>query len=530
MSPNLHSEGVAALAFADRIAAHQPDAADAARARELARQCFADSAKGHSCLRLTAGNRAARLFAGNPLVAQVSAPDQALGPVLLVLFGDCLYLEKHWLLENALLRHVRARCEALPGPRTGTLAQDLADACLSRRLVLLTGGPGTGKTTAIARALPIWRAAFQARYGREARVLLCAPTGKAAARLNAAWPQDVAPVAAAQTLHRLLGLRPDGGEARFHAGHPLPADLLVLDEASMLDLPNLVRLLDALPAACPLLLVGDPAQLPSIEIGSVLHSLLQLPAGSALQPGIATGHFALSHNFRQADAPGLAAFSHDVMQLPATQLQAHLQQGHYPEVAFQALDRHSLQTALSGMLEFASALADLPEPALALARMGERLLLSPLREGPTGCNTLNAWLAQHMQYRHGEHGQWLMVTRNDPNLGLANGDVGLAWQEAGTIRVHFPRAGGNLVLDRGLLPACDPAYALTVHKAQGSEYAEVTLLLPDADNPLLSRALFYTAVTRARRKLCILGDAACLQQALRNDPYRMNGLAELASA
>lgn len=526
MNPDLQPEGLAARAFAERIAARQPH--PPARARELARLCFAASADGHSCLHLPAD--AIDAFAGNPLVAQVHAPGQAAGPALLVQFGHCLYLEKHWRLENALFRQLQSRTAPHACPRSGDLPYDLAEACLTRALLLLTGGPGTGKTTTIARALPLWRDAFRQRQGREPRVLLCAPTGKAAARLNAAWPQAIAPIAEAQTLHRLLGIRPDGRHSRYHADHLLPADLLVLDEASMLDLPNLVRLLDALPSDCPLLLVGDPAQLPSIEIGSVLHSLLHLPPGSALQQGIAAAHFALGHNFRQADAPGLAGFSRDVMQQQPERVLASLRQSEYPGVHLLAASPRNLQAALSQMLDFASQLAVLPDAGQALARIGERVLLSPLRDGPTGCDPLNAWLAQHMQYRHGAHGQWLLVTRNDPGLGLANGDIGIVWRHPSGLKVHFARAGGTLVIERDLLTACAPAYALTVHKAQGSEYTHVDLLLPDTDTPLLTRALFYTAITRARRELRILGGEAYVRQALVRAPVRMHGLAALASA
>lgn len=526
MSLALQPEGLAARAFAERIAARQPHASSHARA--LARQCFAASAEGHSCLHLPAD--ALDAFAGNPLVAQVHAPSQATGPVLLVQFGHCLYLEKHWQLETALLRHLQARTTPQASLRSGDLPRDLAEACLTRALLLLTGGPGTGKTTTIAHTLPLWRDAFLQRQGREPRVLLCAPTGKAAARLNAAWPQAIAPIAEAQTLHRLLGMRPDGRHARYHAGHPLPADLLVLDEASMLDLPNLVRLLDALPPDCPLLLVGDPAQLPSVELGSVLHSLLHLPVGTPLQQGITAVHFALDRNFRQAEAPGLAAFSRDVMQLPPEPVLAHLRQSGYPCVQLLPANRGNLQAVLSQMLDFASELAALPDAGQALARIGERILLSPLRDGPTGCDPLNTWLAQHMHYRHGAHGQWLLVTRNDPGLGLANGDIGIAWRHPAGIKVHFARAGGALVIERDLLTACAPAYALTVHKAQGSEYGHVDLLLPDTDNPLLGRALFYTAITRARRELRILGGEAGVRQALSRAPSRMHGLAALASA
>lgn len=538
----------AAAAFADIIESAQ-SIADG-RAGHLAAQCFQGASEGHSCLDVTscfpeaaAAAALAALFEGNRLVITASGLDQDIGPCLLVIFRDRLYLKKYWLLETALIGHVLMRSNALPVPDNADASARLALCCLDKPLSLLTGGPGTGKTTAISGALVQFIISFHARHGRIPQVLLCAPTGKAAARMNEAWqrqkpvllralPQalQAALPEAALTLHRLLAVEPISRQGRYRPDRTLAADLLVFDEASMIDLPMTVQLFDALPASCHVLLVGDPEQLPSIEIGSVLSALISLPEGSMLQKRLESAHIRLRQNHRQAESPGLSGLGHDVMQAAAELVESRLAAGAYGDVRFQEGTRQALAAVVEGAVRHYRALAGQPGIEQAMAMLGQHMVLSPVREGPSGCATLNARIGNALRIAPGDHGHVLMVTENMPALGLSNGDIGIAWRCPDGVKAHFRSGGRVFSVALAGLPRHEPAYALTVHKAQGSEFGHVDFVLPEIDSPLLDKPLFYTAVTRARESLSITAAPGMLSAILRRDSRRMNGLSALAGS
>ena len=538
----------AAAAFADIIESAQP-VADG-RAGQLAARCFLGASEGHSCLDAAtcfpAADAAAALtalFEGNRLVMTASGPDQDLGPCLLVIFRDRLYLKKYWLLETALIRHVRMRTNALPMPDHADASARLASCCLDKPLCLLTGGPGTGKTTAISGALMHWIAAFHARHDRIPQIRLCAPTGKAAARMNEAWQRQKAallhalpPVLQAAlpetalTLHRLLAIAPIGRQGRYRPDRPLAADLLVFDEASMIDLPMTVQLFDALPASCHVLLVGDPEQLPSIEIGSVLNALISLPEGSKLQKRLASAHIRLQQNHRQSESPGLSGLGHDVLNATAEAVENRLVAGAYDDVRFQESARQALTAVVEDAVRHYRAVAAQPGIEQAMAMLGQHMVLSPVRIGPSGCVTLNARIGNAMATNPDVHGHVLMVTENMPAMGLSNGDIGIVWRCPDGPKAHFQTGGRMFSVALAGLPRHEPAYALTVHKAQGSEFGHVDFVLPETDSPLLDKPLFYTAVTRARESLRITAAPGMLSAILRRDSRRMNGLSALAGS
>lgn len=540
----------AANAFAERIQAAQADAGPLVR--KLASLCFQSAAEGHSCLDASAllaernaGEAAlpplAELFAGNRLVASADGPHREIGPCLMVVFGTRLYLKKYWSLETRLFSALLGRSDSRQIALDAEISRRLADSCLEKPLTLLTGGPGTGKTTAIASALVQWMEQFHHRHHRIPKVLLCAPTGKAASRMNESWQRqrpsllqnlDAALHSAvpesAQTLHRLLAIHPHTRASRFSRNQPLQADLLVFDEASMLDLPMAMLLFDALPDSCHLLFVGDPEQLPSIETGSVLRTMLTLPASSALQQAIATAHIHLDRNYRQADAPGLSALASDLLRAEPEMVVAGLTGGGYPGADLQAHSSGAVSALVDRAVEHYRSIAAQSRVEDAMALLSRRIILSPLREGPNGCNALNARIGDRLHVHGNRHGQVLMITENAPALGLSNGDIGLVWKQAQGVQVFFPRQDGPHGMPPALLPAHELAYALTVHKAQGSEFDHVDLLLPDTDTPLLSRALVYTACTRARTSLSLTAAPDVLAAALRRNINRMSGLADFA--
>jgi exodeoxyribonuclease V alpha subunit len=433
---------------------------------------------------------------------------------------------------------------------------------LHQRLALVTGGPGTGKTTTVARMLALLAMRAPTAGLPSPRIALAAPTGRAAARLaeavTAALARDVAAgrvaadVAArvprqAQTLHRLLGWQRDGG-FRHDAALPLPFDVLVVDEASMVDLPLMARLVDAVAADARLVLLGDPDQLPAVEAGDVLGALCAAAGdGEALPPALAraagmalraavpeatdgaplAGHrIHLTHGYRQANAAGIAALARVVRRGETANALEQLRTGsdgvHWLDPAPASLERR----LEADVLPVYRALARAPDPQAALRLATRVRVLTALRHGPAGAQRWNAWFAQRL----GGSDPWfpgrlLMITANSYRHGLFNGDIGVCWPGADdTPQVWFEQDGRLRAWSPGQLPQHDTAFATTVHKAQGSEFDDVWLLLPARDSRVLSRELVYTGITRARRTLSLAADADVLAAAIARRAGRWSGL------
>jgi exodeoxyribonuclease V alpha subunit len=452
---------------------------------------------------------------------------------------------------------------------------------LQRRLLLITGGPGTGKTTTVARLLALHIAAADARGEPQPRVALAAPTGRAAVRLAEAIAARVAQDLAegridaalaariprsAQTLHRLLGPRPGRTGFRHHAAHPLPFDLVVVDEASMIDLPLMAKLVAAVAPQARLILLGDPDQLPAVEAGDVLGGLCAA-AGEALAldtsecatatrvfgaslrdvlagepraerqaisiaatadavPPLAGNRVHLLRGWRQADAHALQAMTEAVRDGDDNAALAKLDAG---DPALQW--RHGDPLALGDWLREAVlpnffALRDAGDPAAAL-RMAQRMrMLTALRRGPFGAEFWNLWCAAELGARDAQfHGRLIAIAENSARHGLYNGDLGVLWRDRDNGLAAWFETGGQLRAWRpGQLPAHVTAFATTVHKAQGSEFDAVALLLPDADTRALSRELLYTALTRARQRILLWAAQATLRRALERRTHRDSGL------
>jgi exodeoxyribonuclease V alpha subunit len=444
---------------------------------------------------------------------------------VLVLAGGAIALRRYSEYEARLAAALRARM------------QSSTDA-----LRLVTGGPGTGKTTRVARLLEEFLAAWPDPV-RPPRIALAAPTGKAASRLSesiresnqrrVAGGELSADAAArvpsdASTLHRLLGWQRDG--FRHGRDNPLPHALVVVDEASMIDLSLMCRLVEAVRPDARLVIVGDPDQLPSVDTGDVLAALCE----ASEQPGapLHAARLHLAHPHRQSpdvDVPRVAAI---VRAGQADELLAGLDVG-----AFRGVDwRHGNEAALHAfVLEQAvpayralAACTDVPE-ALRAAR-GYRVLCA-LREGPFGAQALNALVGAELDRARGGDGWYrgrlVLVTENSYRQQLFNGDIGIAWPDAeGDMRVWFDADGGPRPWLPAALPAHEPAFALTVHKAQGSEFERVLLALPERDARVLTRELVYTGLTRCRREVTLWASEDVLRGALARRAARWSGLAE----
>ena len=448
---------------------------------------------------------------------------------------------------------------------------------LRHALLLITGGPGTGKTTTIARLLVLLAAQANATGHPPPRVALAAPTGRAAERMAESLrnvvqklPQlGVEASLCAQlpttgtTLHRLLGVIPDSPRFRHHADNPLPFDVVVVDEASMIDLPLMAKLVEAIASGTRLVLLGDPDQLPSVEAGDVLGAILraagkgdgitaddaealhpllgELPAESITPtPTTFAGtRIHLYRGYRQSDVLQLAPLAAAMREGDATRALQLLRSGELSGVHFHENEGDPLHAWREPLQRYWDALAAAQTPAQALALASRLRLLTAVREGPQGARNLNARIEELLggtTPRGGEpahfHGRLLLITENSYRHRLFNGDVGICLNDGTrTTTAWFP--GDDPATPRpfhpAALPAHESAFAMTVHKAQGSEFDEVWLQLPHRDNRVLSRELLYTGITRARHALHLAGSAAVIEAALSRYASRLSGLAQRLS-
>lgn len=445
----------------------------------------------------------------------------------------------------------------VPGPEAALQAEAVWRAP-GRHLFVLTGGPGTGKTTTVVRMLAALAREHMARNdGAVPRVRLAAPTGKAAQRLQSAfetgrdalagdtrlpaeWQQALAALdgVAATTIHRLLGARGTGGGFTHSAADPLPVDVVVVDEASMVDLALMRALVDALPRHAALILVGDADQLTSIGTGSVLRDVVD--ALEAIAPDAVVR---LQHSFRAdralaalntaARAGDTAGFSDACASAGEAVLLASIARtGDLRRRLCDWADRLADELAAAGALDPWDP-SDEGSARRPLSALAGRQLLAVVREGGHGVVHANRIIDGVVRARAGAgHDLWypgraVIVTRNDRASGLVNGDVGIVRRDlAGRLRVVFDGPDGLRTFAPSALPEHDCAFALTVHKSQGSEYARVAVLLPpDPAHVLLSRQLLYTALTRARRAVELWAEPDVIAAALARPVDRATALA-----
>jgi exodeoxyribonuclease V alpha subunit len=456
-----------------------------------------------------------------------------------------LYLDRYWREEQQVADDLRA----MVSRRAVESAADIerlfpagyeeqrsaAEIALSQRLTVLTGGPGTGKTTTVARLLALF--AGQAGSGSRLRIALAAPTGKAAARLQEAVQLEINQLELvdqrrlsglqASTLHRLLGSRPDtSSRFRHHRGNRLPHDVIVVDETSMVSLTMMARLLEAVRPQSRLLLVGDPDQLASVDAGAVLADLVD---GLGAGRGSPVVTLQTPHRFGESIGALAAAIRTGNADAALAVLQAggdHIEWIDDPDPTA-PLRKVLLPQALA--LRQAAVLGD---ARAALATLDEQRLLCAHRRGPYGVQHWNRQVERWLTESTGEPiwsdwyaGRPVLVTANDYGLGLYNGDTGVTVVGEDGLRAAIAGTGEPRAFATSRLPDLETMHAMTIHKSQGSQATEVTVLMPPVDSRLLTRELFYTAVTRAKSKVRVVGSADEVRAAIDRRAVRATGLA-----
>jgi exodeoxyribonuclease V alpha subunit len=397
---------------------------------------------------------------------------------------------------------------------------------------ILTGGPGTGKTTTVLRIL-----ALLLNLNPDLQIALAAPTGKAALRLQESialglndLPCDEAIKAkmpqAAQTLHRLLGYRRNKTTFRHNAEHPLPHDLVVVDEASMMDLGLMAKLMRALRPGARLILIGDREQLPSVDAGAVF--------GTLCAQGSPMPRVELTRNYRFSQDTGIGALATAIRQGDADTSEHLLTETEDASCLLEPLPapNQMLEALWLELQDFLRKLAESFEPEDAFAHLETLRVLCAHRTGPFGSEAINELvhdlLGSRLRIPRSQRwfpGRPILITENDYAVELFNGDTGMILPWKGKLHAFFRSGDGSFRhIAPARLPAHESAYAMTVHKSQGSEFDEVLFILTDQPSRLLTRELLYTGITRARSRVRIWSPSECLRACVERPMERTSGL------
>lgn len=500
----------------------------------------------------------------------------------IILNKKYLQFQRYYGYENFVAQDLIQRNQLAPANDSSELKKLFNETChslddsqktavavaLTRRLCVITGGPGSGKTTTIVKIASLYCLSHCKDQKKNLNIRLAAPTGKAAKRLSEALDAEKPDRSLADykisTLHRLLGMSMDGRRFRYDSDRMLEVDLLIVDEVSMIDLPMMTRLLKALPSTATLVLVGDADQLPSVDVGNVLADIQTSPSfdtdncnlieaitGVKLMPHEKVAHCLsnaschLQNSFRFDSKEDIGVLAKAIQGKDYKKLEKIFLQNNLKQVLF--APAHTIFTS-SGTRNFVSLydafLDECQEPGdpLNMLEAFEKVrILSITREGEKGVENLNNHIENHLDSmgflatkRTYYHGRPIMITRNDYRLDLFNGDVGICYQEPGDtlVKAVFKDTDGTgRTFLTSSLPDHETCFSMTVHKSQGSEYDHVALVLSEESSDqvrdLMNRETLYTAVTRCRRNLTIYSEGDNFIKALKRSVSRKGGLSEM---
>ncbi len=536
----------------------------------------AEVGKGHVCLDLATASEllhAQEIAAPSDWAKTLTESKTVAKPggrAPLILDGNRLYLHRYWHYETRLAGALLRKAQSVPDIDDATLAKHLRELFpglgndedldrqalaavlgVMRQLAIISGGPGTGKTTTVLKLI-----ALAQQLDPDLTVALAAPTGKAAGRLaeviaggNVSDEVRKRLPDEPQTLHRLLGYNPARQTVKHDATKPLPYDLVVVDEASMVDLGLMARLFDALAPKARMVLVGDRDQLASVEAGAVLGDIcsvangfaeadaerfekllgVPVPKAKARLSPISASIALLKHNYRFGEG-AIGRFADAVIDGDTNGALAAAAEG---ELDWRPLtgERQLAETLAQVTEEHFRPVLEAGSPDEALERFNRFRLLAAERRGVFGVEGLNSRVESQLGVHAVDEwypGRPVLVTENDYELGLYNGDFGLAWpNENDRLMVWVASSDGTLhAVSPARLPAHETCYAMTVHKAQGSEFDRIALVLPPRESAVVTRELLYTAVTRARKNVEIWATETALFSAIRRRIRRASGLAE----
>ncbi|GGF43652.1 exodeoxyribonuclease V subunit alpha [Williamsia phyllosphaerae] len=515
-----------------------------------------------------------------------TSPDSPLQPLRVVTTDDgasLLYLDRYFLEEQRVRAILAERAAGEPAVDVARVAAELgalfppdpdapgpdrqrmaAAVAATRWTTVLAGGPGTGKTHTAARIIAL----LHALHGSGLRVGLCAPTGRAAASLQdavAAQSAQIAlPDAEAVTIHRLLGPRPGGGNRfRHHATNRLPHDVIIVDEASMVSLTLMYHLLEALRPTTRLVMIGDPDQLASVDAGAVLADLVHRshtgelagplaelvgtdtgPADTAAAPTDIDATVAAPERSEMADGvvrlrrrrrfgARIGRLADAVRAGDADEALSILDAG-MPDLTLEpAEEAHIARGEVAAWVQAMAAAADRGDAEAALAALGGHRVLCAHREGPAGvrqwAQRVTAWgSGGGAPFADAERpwypGRPLLLTETDHRARLFNGDTGIVVADDDRLMAAFGRGSDLRLVHPGRLRGVASAYAMTIHRSQGSQYRAVAVVIPPADSALLSRELLYTAITRATDSVRLIGTAEGLRAGVERKVLRASGL------
>ncbi|WP_392560220.1 exodeoxyribonuclease V subunit alpha [Orbus mooreae] len=510
-----------------------------------------------------------------------------------VLHTNRLYFQRMWQYEKHVAGYFNHRLQLeVPNSMAKTwLSQLFPDdsdneidwqkvataSAIIHPVTIVSGGPGTGKTTTISKILVMLTALHQEQSLQPLRIIAAAPTGKAAARLTESLSKALATLDVPQTikkcipveavtLHRLLGATISSNKYLYNQDNPLSVDILLIDEASMIDLPMMSSVIAALPETSRLILLGDKEQLSSVEAGAVFGDLCeQLNHGYSHQHvqliTQLTGYHLIAKNTQLTTADSicllqksyrfshqsgiglLSSFVKEGQNQNALQLLLHQE---FNDIAFYMMEsgeeyRYAVEQCADAYQAYLNIIMMNPYDVMAvLEAFAQFRLLCALRDGPFGVKGLNKVIENRLkQYGHitiAKQDAWyigrpIMILKNSFSLGLFNGDIGItlpAADDSNKLKVYFLLPNGQI---KGVspfrLPEHETAYAMTIHKSQGSEFQRIAIILPNEYTPLLSRSLLYTAITRSKEHVAIYSSKNIIEKTINTQINRQSGLADL---